>query len=69
MPHACPVRVVRARSCPPIKEPGANLPQVLANTLLANVTASMVWFGLTFWAYLRTRSVLVTSILGGSTCC
>ncbi len=40
--------------------------KVLANTLLANVTTSMVWFGLTFWAYLETRSVLVTSILGGS---
>lgn len=40
--------------------------QVLVNTLLANLTTSMVWFGLTFWAYLETRSVLVTSVLGGS---
>ena len=39
--------------------------QILVNTLLANVTTSMVWFGLTFWAYLETRSVLVTSVLGG----
>ena len=40
--------------------------QVLLNTLVANMTTSMVWFGLTFWAYLETRSVLVTSVLGGS---
>lgn len=39
---------------------------VLVNTLVANMTTAMVWFGLTFWAYLETRSVLVTSILGGS---
>lgn len=40
--------------------------RVLVNTLLANITTQMVWFGLTFWAYLETRSVLVTSVLGGS---
>lgn len=39
---------------------------VLANTLLANVTSSYLWFALTFWAYLETRSVLATSIIGGS---
>jgi DHA3 family multidrug efflux protein-like MFS transporter len=40
--------------------------QVLLNTLLANVTTSYLWFALTFWAYLETRSVLATSIIGGS---
>ncbi|WP_306770343.1 MFS transporter [Microbacterium sp. 18062] len=40
--------------------------QVLANTLVANVTTSYLWFALTFWAYLETRSVLATSIIGGS---
>ena len=39
---------------------------VLANTLVANVTTSYLWFALTFWAYLETKSVLATSILGGS---
>lgn len=39
---------------------------VLVNTLVANVTSSFLWFALTFWAYLQTRSVLVTSIIGGS---
>lgn len=38
----------------------------LANTLVANVTSSYLWFALTFWAYLETRSVLATSIIGGS---
>ncbi len=38
----------------------------LANTLVANVTSSFLWFALTFWAYLETRSVLATSIIGGS---
>jgi len=40
--------------------------QVLANTLLANVTINFLWFALTFWAYLETRSVLATGIIGGS---
>ncbi|MFZ0528999.1 MAG: MFS transporter [Propionicimonas sp.] len=39
---------------------------LLANTLIANVTTSFLWFALTFWMYLETRSVLVTSLLGGS---
>ncbi len=39
---------------------------VLANTLIASVTSSYLWFALTFWAYLETRSVLATSIVGGS---
>ena len=39
--------------------------QVLGNTLVANVTASYLWFALTFWAYLETRSVMATAIIGG----
>lgn len=39
---------------------------VLANTLVANVTSSFLWYALTFWAYLRTESVLATAIIGGS---
>jgi MFS transporter, DHA3 family, multidrug efflux protein len=38
---------------------------VLANTLVANVTSSYLWFALTFWAYLETRSVMATAIIGG----
>lgn len=40
--------------------------QVLVNTLIANVTTSYLWFALTFWVYLETRSVLATAIIGGS---
>lgn len=40
--------------------------QVLLNTLIANVTTSYLWFGLTFWVYLETKSVLATAIIGGS---
>ncbi|TQJ30951.1 MFS transporter [Microbacterium sp. SLBN-146] len=50
--------------------PGArtlrNFYQVLVNTAVANVTSSYLWWALTFWAYLETRSVLATAIIGGS---
>jgi DHA3 family multidrug efflux protein-like MFS transporter len=40
--------------------------KVLANTMIANVTTSFLWFALTFWVYLETRSVLATGIIGGA---
>ena len=40
--------------------------QVLINTLIANVTTSYLWFALTFWVYLETKSVLATAIIGGT---
>jgi DHA3 family multidrug efflux protein-like MFS transporter len=39
---------------------------VLVNTAAANVTTSFLWFALTFWVYLETRSVLATGIVGGA---
>lgn len=39
--------------------------RVVLNTLLANVTTSFLWFALTFWVYLETRSVMATAIIGG----
>lgn len=39
---------------------------VLINTLVANVTTSFLWFALTFWVYIETRSVLATGIIGGA---
>jgi len=39
---------------------------VLINTLIANVTTSFLWFALTFWVYLETRSVMATAIIGGA---
>ena len=40
--------------------------QVLANTAIANLTTSYLWFALTFWVYIQTRSVLATGIIGGA---
>ena len=40
--------------------------QVLVNTAVANITTSFLWFALTFWVYLETRSVLATGIIGGA---
>jgi DHA3 family multidrug efflux protein-like MFS transporter len=40
--------------------------RVLVNTLIANVTTSYLWFALTFWVYLETRSVMATAIIGGA---
>lgn len=39
---------------------------VLVNTAVANITTSFLWFALTFWVYLETRSVLATGIIGGA---
>jgi DHA3 family multidrug efflux protein-like MFS transporter len=38
---------------------------VLGNTLVASVTNNFVWFAVTFWVYLQTRSVLATSVMAG----
>lgn len=39
--------------------------QLLGNTLVAAVTNAFVWFALTFWVYLETKSVLAVSSVGG----
>jgi len=39
--------------------------QLLGNTLLAHTTNNFVWFALTFWAIVETRSVLVASFIAG----
>jgi DHA3 family multidrug efflux protein-like MFS transporter len=43
-----------------------NFYQVLVNTFIANITTSYLWFALTFWVYLETKSVLATGVIGGS---
>ncbi|MGW1343216.1 MFS transporter [Kribbella sp. NPDC002412] len=40
--------------------------RLLANTLIANVTTTFLSFALAFWVYLVTESVLVASIVSGS---
>lgn len=39
--------------------------QLLANTLVASVTNFTIWFALTFWVYLETRSVFATGTIAG----
>jgi DHA3 family multidrug efflux protein-like MFS transporter len=38
---------------------------ILVNNLIQNVTNFTVWFALVFWAFLETRSVFVTGMIGG----
>lgn len=44
----------------------ATFRQLLANTLVSGVTSSFLWFALTFWVFLETRSVVVTGVVGAS---
>jgi MFS transporter, DHA3 family, multidrug efflux protein len=38
---------------------------VLGNSLVASLTNTFVWFAVTFWVYLETKSVVATSIMAG----
>src|SRR5918994_1836061 len=40
--------------------------RLLLNTLVSGVTSSVLWFALTFWVYLETRSVVATGVIGGA---
>ena len=40
--------------------------RLLTNTLVTGVTSSFLWFALTFWVYLETRSVVATGVIGGA---
>jgi MFS transporter, DHA3 family, multidrug efflux protein len=57
-------------SPPGPREPGpaslAVFRRLLANTLVTGVTSSFLWFALTFWVYLETRSVVATGVIGGA---
>ena len=69
-----PSRTEPSRTEAPHTEPVRDIPaggartflQVLVNTAVANVTTSYLWFALTFWVYIETRSVLATGIVGGA---
>ena len=49
-------------------EPGSQriFHRLLLNTLASGVSSSFLWFALTFWVYLETRSVTATGVIGGS---
>jgi MFS transporter, DHA3 family, multidrug efflux protein len=38
---------------------------VLGNSLVATLTNTFVWFAVTFWVYLQTKSVIATSVMAG----
>ena len=38
---------------------------VLGNALVAFLANTFVWFAVTFWVYLQTRSVIATSVMAG----
>jgi DHA3 family multidrug efflux protein-like MFS transporter len=38
---------------------------VVANSLAASLTNTFVWFAVTFWVYLQTKSVIATSVMAG----
>lgn len=40
--------------------------RLMANSLVAGVTSTFLWFALTFWVYLETRSVVATGVIGGT---
>jgi MFS transporter, DHA3 family, multidrug efflux protein len=40
--------------------------RLLVNSLLSGVVSSFLWFAITFWVYLGTRSVITTAVVGGA---
>lgn len=40
--------------------------RLVVNTLLSGVTSTFLWFALTFWVYLETKSVVATGVIGGA---
>lgn len=60
------VAAASARTVTPPPNGARTFAAVLVNTAVANVTTSFLWFALTFWVYLETRSVLATGVIGGA---
>ena len=40
--------------------------QLVLNTLISGVTSTFLWFAVTFWVYLETRSVVATGVIGAA---
>ena len=54
-----------ARTTPDLGPHRRAFAHLLANTLLVSVTNMTMWFAVTFWVYLETRSVFATGIISG----
>jgi MFS transporter, DHA3 family, multidrug efflux protein len=48
------------------QENASTFTQLLVNTAVSGVVSSFLWFALTFWVYLETKSVLTTSVIGAA---
>jgi DHA3 family multidrug efflux protein-like MFS transporter len=40
--------------------------QLMINSLVSGVTSTFLWFALTFWVCLETRSVVTTGVIAGT---
>ncbi len=40
--------------------------RLLGNSLASGVTSTFLWFAVTFWVYLQTRSVVATAVIGAA---
>jgi DHA3 family multidrug efflux protein-like MFS transporter len=40
--------------------------RLMVNSLVSGVTSTFLWFALTFWVYLETRSVVTTGVIAGT---
>lgn len=40
--------------------------RLVLNTVIASTTNHFLWFALTFWVYLETRSVIASSVIGAT---
>lgn len=40
--------------------------RLLANTLISSAAGAFLWFAITFWVYLETKSVVATAMIGGA---
>src|SRR5918993_5567042 len=59
-------RVDDALSAPTTPSSERVFRRLLVNTLITGVTSSFLWFAVTFWVYLETRSVVATGVIGGA---
>jgi MFS transporter, DHA3 family, multidrug efflux protein len=59
-PHDKTTRRPRERAFPPAFR------HLMVNSLVAGVTSTFLWFALTFWVYLETRSVVTTGVIAGT---
>ncbi|MDI3331817.1 MAG: MFS transporter [Micrococcus sp.] len=57
---------MQTRPARPAGERNRTFAGILANTALANLTTSYLWFAITFWIYLETRNVIATGVIGGA---